>query len=406
MEEDKPVKMFLAYSREDSSILEELRIHLKILERTQNLEVWFDGLIEAGSEWEKSILNNLLQADIILLLISQNFIASDYCYNKEMREAIRLHGAGKIKVIPIISKECLWEDPPFAKLQALPLEGKPIISSAWETPNRPYLQIVNGIKEAISGILNTRKRGELNLDTGVEPKLIIQKIDFKYNVNNRKNQLLIFNGHPQPVYVEMMYLKHQSITFRGPTFMINEIVPANSIKEIISPPLRNDETSQEHWEFPGNDDRFWAGIVQTTNTNWSKQEIGWENKKWENGTPVYVNAIVVYLIGTKRLVASTIVWQFRVLRTRTLSEICNDNAKWFEFFCIADSTGKDEPILNRIEKINLPIITILSYGYHQIKTVCKNSGCRTPDVNASVKRSYNGKNQWKRSGERYKSFNQ
>lgn len=307
MNKSKLVKIFIAYSRKDSSILEELRTHLKILERTQNLELWFDGLIEAGSEWEKSILDNLHNADIVILLISQNFIASDYCYDTEMMEAIRLHEEGKIKVIPIIGKECLWEDTPFSILQALPQEGKPIISSTWETPNRPYLQIVNGIKEAVSDILTARKRGETNLETGAESKLIIQIIDFKYGVDGRKNQLLLFNGHSQPVYVDFLYLKHQNETYRGPTFMVKEIIPANSIKEIISPPLRHDDSMEERWKIPK--DNYRAGIVQTTNTNWKKQELGWENKTWDDGSPVYVNAIVSYLLGTKKMFASTIVWQ-------------------------------------------------------------------------------------------------
>lgn len=142
MAQSEDIKIFIAYSREDQQILKVLRKNLRVLERTQNVTVWYDGEIEAGSDWEQQIKNNLHAADIILLLVSENFIASDYCYDKEMNEALSLHDQNKVRTIPIIAKECLWQRMPFARLQALPEDGKPLTSKDWDSPNKPYLQVV------------------------------------------------------------------------------------------------------------------------------------------------------------------------------------------------------------------------------------------------------------------------
>ena len=158
MSNESTIKIFIAYSREDTSILNKLRTNLKVLERAHNVKVWYDGEIEVGSDWEKSIKTHLHTADIILLLISENFIASDYCYNNEMTEALSLHDQEKVRTIPIIAKECLWQDTPFARLQALPQDGKPITSSDWSTPNRPYLNVVEQLRAKVKDIREKRQR--------------------------------------------------------------------------------------------------------------------------------------------------------------------------------------------------------------------------------------------------------
>ena len=91
MSNESTIKIFIAYSREDTSILNKLRTNLKVLERAHNVKVWYDGEMEVGSDWEKSIKTHLHTADIILLLISENFIASDYCYNNEIYVLNILH---------------------------------------------------------------------------------------------------------------------------------------------------------------------------------------------------------------------------------------------------------------------------------------------------------------------------
>src|SRR5579884_3619424 len=115
-----PAKIFFCYAREDKHLVEELKISLISLQRYGLIEMWYDQNISAGREWEREITDQLNAAQIILLLISPHFMASDYCYNKEMQRAIERHERGEARVIPVILRDTLWQIAPFSKLQALP----------------------------------------------------------------------------------------------------------------------------------------------------------------------------------------------------------------------------------------------------------------------------------------------
>lgn len=121
--------------------MEKLRVHLRPLERARMAEIWFDGIIEAGNDWEKEIKTHLHSAEIILLLISADFIDSDYCYDEEMTHALEKHKQNESKVIPIILRPCAWTYSPFAKLQVLPKDGKPVI----EHEDYAFTEIVESI---------------------------------------------------------------------------------------------------------------------------------------------------------------------------------------------------------------------------------------------------------------------
>ena len=161
----KLTKIFIAYSRKDKEILNNLKLHLSVLERTNKFRIWYDGLIEAGKDWDNSIKRELNTSDIILLLISKNFLSSDYCYEEEMKKAISLHKKGISRLIPIIAKDSLWEFTPFAEFQVLPKDGIPIISGSWETDDEPYTQIARSIVEIANElIVNSafRRKDELS----------------------------------------------------------------------------------------------------------------------------------------------------------------------------------------------------------------------------------------------------
>jgi hypothetical protein len=143
----KPVELFYSYSHKDEPLREKLEKHLKILERQGYLKAWHDRDIEAGSEWGDQIDEHLTSAAIILLLISADFIASDYCYANEMQRAMQRHNAGEARVIPVILRRCLWQSAPFGGLQALPKDGKPV--TAWEDEDEAFLNIAQGIHRVI-----------------------------------------------------------------------------------------------------------------------------------------------------------------------------------------------------------------------------------------------------------------
>src|SRR4051794_16239777 len=103
-----PLNLFVSYSHKDNQFRQELEAHLKILERQDILEAWSDRAIEAGQEWEEKIRLNLETADIILLLISSDFIASDFCYSIELDHAMTRHQKSDARVIPVFLRSCEW----------------------------------------------------------------------------------------------------------------------------------------------------------------------------------------------------------------------------------------------------------------------------------------------------------
>lgn len=150
------VKVFIIYSRQDYRFLIELKKHLSVLERNKLIKIWYDGEIAPGKIWATEIKNHLLQADIILLLVSADFIASDYAYGIEMEKALEMHEKGKAKVFPIIIRDCGWEYTSFAKLQVLPQGGKPIESEYWHNRSIPFKQVLESVAKASKSIKSER----------------------------------------------------------------------------------------------------------------------------------------------------------------------------------------------------------------------------------------------------------
>ena len=146
------VKVFFSYSHEDRKMRDELEKHLIMLKRKGIISTWHDKEILAGSDFSKQIDENLLEADIILLLISIDFLASEYCYEIEMKKALERHKRGEAVVIPVILRECDWSETPFQNLKALPLDGKSV--ELWESKDSAFLDIEKGIKEVVNYITN------------------------------------------------------------------------------------------------------------------------------------------------------------------------------------------------------------------------------------------------------------
>lgn len=142
------VKIFYSYAHKDEDYKDRLLTHLKLLEKKGIIRSWHDRLITGGKEWKGDIDSNLEDTDVILLLVTADFLASDYCYDVEMKRALERHHAGDARVIPIILQPCLWEHAPFAKLQALPKDGKPI--STYDVPEQAWVEVANGIVRAVS----------------------------------------------------------------------------------------------------------------------------------------------------------------------------------------------------------------------------------------------------------------
>jgi len=155
----KSVKVFVSYSQKDKPYLEKLRSSLSTLTQKKTIQAWYDGKIVPGQEWEKQIYENLDGSDIILLLVSPDFMASDYAYRKEMERAIKRHDQDEARVIPVIVRPIYgWEDTPFGKLQALPSKGEPVGSSAWDSEDYAWYDVAKGIATSVDSLLSERER--------------------------------------------------------------------------------------------------------------------------------------------------------------------------------------------------------------------------------------------------------
>ena len=140
-------KIFFSYSHRDESLRDELEKHLSILMRQGFIETWHDRRIVAGEELDREISQNLETADVILLLMSSDFLASDYCYDVEMKRAMERHEAGEARVIPVILRPCDWHDAPFGRLLATPPDGKPV--TRFPTLDDAFVLVVADIKQAL-----------------------------------------------------------------------------------------------------------------------------------------------------------------------------------------------------------------------------------------------------------------
>lgn len=140
-------ELFFSYSHVDEEYRDQLERHLSLLKRNGAISTWHDRRIVAGEPLEGTISEAMERADIILLLVSPDFIASDYCFDIEMKRAMERHRAGEARVVPVIIRHCDWQSAPFGKLLGTPRDGKPV--SAWSNKDEAFLDVVNSIKAAL-----------------------------------------------------------------------------------------------------------------------------------------------------------------------------------------------------------------------------------------------------------------
>jgi len=135
--------VFYSYSHRDAQLRDELAKYLAPLTRQGRLVEWYDRKIEPGLQWESVISDKLGSADLILLLVSADFLASDYCFGVEMEIAMQRVKNREAKGVPVLLKPCLWKESHFSELQLLPREAKPVTS--WPSPEEAFAGIADEI---------------------------------------------------------------------------------------------------------------------------------------------------------------------------------------------------------------------------------------------------------------------
>ena len=171
VKEQKAIQIFCCYVHKDEQLLNKLKAHLQPQQRQGLIHIWHDRDISAGAVWEEEIEEQLNTAQIILLLISSDFIASDYCYTKEMQRVLERHARGEVRAIPIILRPIDWKITPLGKLHALPKDGKPI--TTWSNRDNAYLDVATGIRAVVETFFVPPQRPQKQ----VKPLNNIQRVD-------------------------------------------------------------------------------------------------------------------------------------------------------------------------------------------------------------------------------------
>lgn len=139
------INLFVSYSHVDEELRRELEKHLSILRRQRVINSWDDRRIGPGEDIHKEINTHLENADIVLLLVSVDFLDSDYCYDVEMQRALERHRQGLTRVIPVILRPCDWQKAPFGTLKACPNDGKPVVDH--RTHDEGFLQVAQAVRQ-------------------------------------------------------------------------------------------------------------------------------------------------------------------------------------------------------------------------------------------------------------------
>jgi len=152
---DEPVRVFISYAHRNEEHMDFLRAHLKLAERQRLITVWHDRLLRDGEHWNPQILDELNKADIIVLLVTAQFFASDYIYDHELRIARERETAGTAKVLPLLVEECDWESSPIAQFQMVN-RGKAVIDT--EHPSRAWTGLAKSVRTAAEEIRKKRQK--------------------------------------------------------------------------------------------------------------------------------------------------------------------------------------------------------------------------------------------------------
>jgi hypothetical protein len=167
-----PVNTFFCYARKDAPLVDQLETHLRPLQRQGLINMWYDREISAGSEWEHEIDTHLNTAQIVLLMISPDFMNSDYSYSFEMQQALARHKHGEAIVIPVILRPVHWQSAPFAKLQVLPTSAKPVTSSEWHTLDEAFLNVAEGIRQAVEDLTGSTPPRLTSVDRAIADRKV------------------------------------------------------------------------------------------------------------------------------------------------------------------------------------------------------------------------------------------
>lgn len=166
--------VFFCYSHKDESTRDDLETHCATLKRQGLISTWHDRRILAGDDWDGKISENLEHADIVLLLVTHNFLDSRYINDVELKRALERHAHGEACVIPVIVDHCDWQESVLGKLQAVPPDGKPI--AKYPNRNEAFVEVVKAIRDVIKARGGTPAPSPPKAATAAQPATVVPEI--------------------------------------------------------------------------------------------------------------------------------------------------------------------------------------------------------------------------------------
>jgi replicative DNA helicase len=158
MSTDTAIRVFISYSHRDEGLRDQLVSHLYVLKRQNLIEEWYDRKIVPGEDFATAIDSRLETAEVVLLLVSSDFVSSAYCWEKELELSLERHEAGKTVVVPIIVRPVEIQDVPFARIESLPTDRKPV--TTWDNRDEAWVDVVRGLRRVIRGVQERRVRAQ------------------------------------------------------------------------------------------------------------------------------------------------------------------------------------------------------------------------------------------------------
>lgn len=216
LKKQNTVKIFISYAHKDEFYKDELLKQLKHLERNGIINGWHDRLIQPGEEWDDIIKKELYECELILFLISADFLSSDYIYDTEIRIAFERYERKEVKIVPVILRPCLWQDTEFSKFQELPKNGK--FLSTWGNLDEGLLNVAKAISKIIKGEtpIEPNKKQAIQLPVELAEDLITNNTNWvkslkqaflKYGISVSNKPAAIFQNYGWliEIYLQKMF---------------------------------------------------------------------------------------------------------------------------------------------------------------------------------------------------------
>jgi hypothetical protein len=196
----RSIEVFYSYAHEDETFVRELEKQLSVLRRTGVITTWHDRQIAPGGDWAKQIDAHLASARVIVLMVSADFVASDYCWDVEVLTAMQRHQLGTAVVVPIVLRETAFLDKtPFGKLQMLPKDAVPV--ATWPRADEVWASVAKSLGDIC---LDLQHRELFHADAAQASRILAEIVaDAQRNRAEREQMMrdmtdLILNAPPPP----------------------------------------------------------------------------------------------------------------------------------------------------------------------------------------------------------------